>query len=276
MSKLFNLKEWLTVAEAAQYLTIIFGEDVTEVDVLRLALDGHLKLSVNFVNHAVARSAKWIPLSQYMELMELFRALGQTPKNPERPVLIYGERVVPIKGIWDLAMMGAEMLDVEHKYQLMTGGAPVTLVNIDGTFVVSYDGQMYQLQTHYDDNPYCNSEEQKESRKKKPLYEPSNYFPAEGLPDDSVMVVRTDVLREFEASINRASGSTDKPIITTERNTLLTIIAALCHHVSINHKERGAAQRLMEMTDKIGAHVDDGTIRTALGKIPDALETRMK
>lgn len=68
----------------------------------------------------------------------------------------------------------------------------------------------------------------------------------------------------------------EKPMTTTERNTLLTIIAALCGHSKINYKERGASQRIMEMTDDIGAHVDDGTIRNALKKIPEALETRMK
>ncbi len=46
MSKLFNLKEWLTVADAARHLTIVCGEDVTEADVLRLALDERLRLSI--------------------------------------------------------------------------------------------------------------------------------------------------------------------------------------------------------------------------------------
>jgi hypothetical protein len=58
MSKLFKLKEWLSVADAAKHLTIVFDEEVTEADVLRLALDGHLKLSVNFVNHAKAKPGR--------------------------------------------------------------------------------------------------------------------------------------------------------------------------------------------------------------------------
>ncbi len=62
--KLFNLKEWLTVAAAAQHLTILFAEEVTKADVLRLALDGRLKLSVHFVNHAEARPGMIIPLAE--------------------------------------------------------------------------------------------------------------------------------------------------------------------------------------------------------------------
>ena len=55
MNKLLNLKHRLTVPDAARHLTMFFGEDVSEADVLRLALDGHLTLSVNFVNHAMGR-----------------------------------------------------------------------------------------------------------------------------------------------------------------------------------------------------------------------------
>ena len=42
----------------------MFGEDVREADVLRLALDGHLKLSVRFVNHASARRGKVVPIDE--------------------------------------------------------------------------------------------------------------------------------------------------------------------------------------------------------------------
>jgi len=64
MGKLFNLKEWLTVADAAKHLSIVFGEDVTEADVLRLALDRRLRLSVRFVNHAKARCGKVVHLEE--------------------------------------------------------------------------------------------------------------------------------------------------------------------------------------------------------------------
>lgn len=68
----------------------------------------------------------------------------------------------------------------------------------------------------------------------------------------------------------------DKPVETRERGTLLTIIAALCKHTKIKHEQRGAAQRIREMTEVIGARIDDGTIAKVLAQIPDALESRMK
>lgn len=52
---LFNLKEWLTLEDAAHHLSIMFGEEVTVADVLRLAIDKRLTLSVDFVNHGTVR-----------------------------------------------------------------------------------------------------------------------------------------------------------------------------------------------------------------------------
>lgn len=55
MKKLFELKNWMTVEDAALHLGGIFKEDVSEADVLQLAIDGHLSLSLDLVNHAKAR-----------------------------------------------------------------------------------------------------------------------------------------------------------------------------------------------------------------------------
>ena len=60
MNKLFKLKEWLTVPDAARHLAGVFGEEVTEADVLRLCLDGHLTLSVHFVNGTSACLGKLV------------------------------------------------------------------------------------------------------------------------------------------------------------------------------------------------------------------------
>lgn len=319
MSKLFKLKEWLTVVEAARHLSIVLGEEVTEIDVLRLALDGHLRLSVNFVNHAEARCGKVIPLSEAKTttVPDIFRK-GQEPhdivltlKLNDRDYLDLDEKIVTLQGVWDLPLIGNEQLDVEHKYQNLNDGQAVTLQGLDGAFVKDQDGQLCQLQEDYDDNEYQAGssaqlvmlkqhiardniepskaqellDQHKENRKKfleekkakKDLGNDSeNYYPAGGLPQDSVLVVRTDALREFEQSINGAPAGMDKPMTTTERNTLLTIIAALCNNSAIDPAGRGAAGQIAKLTEKLGATVTDDTIRKVLAKIPDALESRMK
>ncbi len=317
VNKLFKLKKWLTVPEAARRLAIVFGEEVTESDVLRLALDGYLKLSVSLVNHTEARLGKVIPLSEARTSPGLFKD-GETPYRVilalqlnEHDFLDFEEQIETLTGIWDLPFIGNERLDVEHEYQQLTNGPAVTSQGLDGAFVKGQDGRLHQLQASYDENEYQRGSEahlrklqdrivrenieparakelldhHKEERKKflaekkarKDAGKNSeNYYPAGGLPLDSVLVVRTEALRDFEESINDAPASAEKPLTTTERNNLLIIIAALCDYSAIKHQERGAAIRIAKLTEEIGAIVTDDTVRKALARIPDALGTRMK
>src|SRR5690606_11024820 len=64
MSKLFTLKKWVTLADAAKYLSVSFGEHVTEADVIQLALDGHLRLSLRLLaSHLYA--LRWYKKSEH-------------------------------------------------------------------------------------------------------------------------------------------------------------------------------------------------------------------
>jgi len=95
MKKLFSLKKWLTLDEAARHLTIVLGEDVCVADVLRLVLDRHLKLSVYFVNHAVAKRGHIVPIedAEYIEIPQDWRAMFPSLRDFD------GKEVHLLKGI---------------------------------------------------------------------------------------------------------------------------------------------------------------------------------
>jgi hypothetical protein len=149
--------------------------------------------------------------------------------------LTLSDNVTTLRGVWDLTMLGSERLDVEHAFQNLTDGPAVTLVNIEGTFVEWPDGTICQLQEDFDDNehqpgslaaleklkrriavdaiPPAKAEallkrhaEQRKAflERRKECSAKERYFPASGLPEDAVLVVRTEALREFEQSINGA------------------------------------------------------------------------
>lgn len=306
-SKLLKFKEWLTVPEAAKHLSVICEEEVSEADILRLALDGYLKLSVNFVNYTYARIGKVVPyrearrrhfhtflnekdvsdffeknmtdnLVEFKEKLsdcDLYQKLAIMSNYIDMPsedifhrsdegriegiyigngrVLEFeNEYVGSIPGVWDLPMIGGERLDVEHKWQQLTGGPAVTLQNLEGAFVERSDGVMCQLQESFEQNEYQagskaeldelkqiiasnNISKEKteellaqhqEDRKKylekknsRPRYE--DYYPAGGLPRDSVLVIRTEALREFEQLIHGNEIEKNTPTKlhgNTERN----------------------------------------------------------
>ena len=247
MSKLFNLKNWLTIEDAARHLAIVFGEDVSEADVLRLALDRRLKLSVHFVNHTTARRGNQVPIREAITVpgipigkdgkpCEPYEViLGLKMYNPKsrqlEEVVQFDKNIIEIEGVWDLTMFGGEELDVEHRYQMLTDGPEVELVNIDGSYVQDQDGVIFELQSSFEDNKYFNGE------LKKPYYHRDNFYPAGGLPADSVLVVRTDALRKFEQSINDASTPTERAHVSDKLARLNQ--AAAKFWVNADRNDRG-------------------------------------
>ena len=306
MKKLFDLKEWLTLEDAAKHLTILFGEEVKVSDVLRLALDGRLRLSVDFVNNTNVRTAKIVSIDEatFIDIPILQRkdASKPDPKNLQavghvkvlngisyfdNKVINYDddEKVYSLSGVWDLAMIGGERIDIEYKYHQLTGGPDVELLNIDGSFVVDEKRTvamhlMKQFKEFvYDKN--LSPEKNDENRRR-------NYYPAEGLPDDSVLVVRTSALRLLEDTIRDNQKKNDPPIrksaATKAADTYLVIIAALAKKAGINIHEAGAANKIRRELDLLGIPMTEGTIYNnivevlpqVLADIPDAIGRRQK
>lgn len=289
MSKLFKLKNWLTLADAAKYLTSVFEEEVTEADVLQLTLDGHLRLSVYFHREACAERYNKISLDKY-NLFEDVNTLTYEchAQNNENALIeatyenIDGEpftakyrcvvgnceawqqtgEYINVIGMWDLPLLFNEAALIKNIYYASINH--YSIPKPDGYYGISIadsDGCIFGL-----------SERICDSARGHLKY----HTPANDLPEDSIFVIRTATLREFEQSVNDTPAVTEKPIITTERNSLLTVIAALCDYSAIKHQERGAAAQLVNMTQEIGAAVSDDTIRKILKQIPDALESRTK
>lgn len=186
MGKLLKLKDWLTAPEAARHLTLLFGEDVSEADIYRLALDGHLTLSVYLVNAASARCGKVIPLEE-ATFKDVPSLSGETLRLLEgmlladREVLALKLDVISIAGVWDLPMIGSEALDIEHNYQQLTDGPAVDMQCLEGAFARHPDGTLAQFQSHFRDNEYYDN-----AKLRKPYTHPEHYCPAPSLPHDAV------------------------------------------------------------------------------------------
>ncbi|MBA6291865.1 hypothetical protein H4J58_15460 [Colwellia sp. MB3u-70] len=240
MSKLFKLKEWLTLNEAINHISLALSEPVTEADIYRLALDKHLTLSVNFVNGACAFLGRRVGL-EYLEsitgkLLESTENLNSKGKYPWDGLLLPKldtTKVMSIRGVWDLTLIGSEAIDLEFYYQQLTSGLEVTLAGFEGVFV-EQDGVIAQLLTDFEDNEfqkgskaYCekieneidlkntsaeeiknirqayNKERNKYLDSRKANTRESLYFPSGGLDEhEYVFVVRTSEINQFLTAIN--------------------------------------------------------------------------
>ena len=252
-SDLWKLRAWLTLKEAADYLSSKTGLDVDESNILRLALDGKLQLSLNFL--------KPIEAIQYREGAEL------------------EEHRTQIEGIWDLLVQGPVRLELENRYRATCGLPHVELdprekpFGTEGAFVTGEEGVVYQLL------PFLN------------LLSGLGRNPSV-LPVGSLLGVRPHALDAVVASLaspslgpeeqqpskpDDATDTLDKPLMTRERATLLTIIAALARAADIDIlKASKAGDTIEALTVELGARVSARAIEDHLKRIPDALERRGK
>ena len=220
MSKLLALKKWLTVPDTARYLSILFDEIVGEADVLRLALDGRLKLSVRFVNNAYASCGKVIASDydddRFVEGPGLERIMFDL-------VLQHDEKIELIYGVWDLMMLGAEQDHVEREWQKLSGGPEVTVNSTHAVLLSQENGSACILHQYAGDtqpDPWVDP--------------PSEYIRAVTLPRDAHLVVRTGALRELEKSLSNLEKQQARPLGTKERHNLLVIVAALAEMAKLD------------------------------------------
>lgn len=188
--------------------------------------------------------------------------------NAETLFVVFDEEVVSIDGIWDLALLGNEKIDIQHELQELINGPAVTMINIEGTFLNRSDGTWAALQSKFDDLFFDDEDEG-------PKKLEGSYYPAGGLGHDCTRVVRTSEILSFQSMLE--GPTTDKPLSTRERDTLLSIIAVLCSDAGHDYtKHAKTAVALQSTAARIGISIGETTIENHLKKIPDALGSRMK
>ncbi len=284
MSKLFKLKEWVTIPDAARHLSQIVNEPVCEADILQMALDGHLKISVNFPNRAEARIGRVIPYKDvprkvlptldgkgtvtYLDGYLLNDSPEGTMPDSETPFIHFQKEVVSIDGIWDLAMQGNERFDIEFDLQQLIDGPEVTMLNIEGTFLNRSDGTWAALQEKFPDRVTENDDGESKTVK-------GSYYPAGGLGTDCTRVIRVSEIMSLQAKLE--GSALDKPVSTRERNTLLTIIGVLCKEAGFDYSRTAKTAGLIESAAaNLGVGIGETTVEGHLKKVSDAMGTRMK
>jgi hypothetical protein len=95
------------------------------------------------------------------------------------------------------------------------------------------------------------------------------------LPDDTMFIIRTPDLLEFEQSVNASEDKKpEKPLDTRERDTYLVIIAALMGEAEIDRKASGIAKRVSIAAEELGVAVSDETVRKVIKQIDPVIRRR--
>lgn len=227
MSKLFKLKQWLSISDAAKYLSTILEEEVRDVDILRLGIDMKLTLSVVFPE--APYGVLFEPVAdedlEYVEMPALtgdvnIRVLTKSARLAPGGgwLQIQEKKRFSLEDDWpyDLAMIGGEYEDVQRRFWQLAGWEREETTNTDGTFV-SDAGKYIRI----------------EGRLPSKAGEVS-FYPLGGLPENAQLVVRTQALNKLLALLgDPPNDETEKPLISRERTNLLNIIGALLEQAGI-------------------------------------------
>jgi hypothetical protein len=276
MSKLFKLKEWLTVPDAAKHLTNMFGEDVTVADVLMLAIDGHLRLSIRCINPVKLLRGQIVPVQvakrkpmspkvmAAIEDMASFKH-GAATKFKESPMVFCGAEInrenvfescgTPeyLRGVFDLLLIGDDRLAVEDKHLKAMAAGEVDYLADLGRHGIDWNFMSQSVLEDAAGNHY--------------MFENSgdtDYWIATGdpLPKDAMLVVRTEALREFEQSLANEQGARVEAKKPPTDNKLIETIAALLAAWPQGKPPTG--KDLEKAAASVGVSVSDDTIRSAL------------
>jgi hypothetical protein len=162
MSKLWKLREWLTLAEAGRVLSSLVGEPVAEAEILRLAIDDQLTLSVHFAHGVHAR--QWVAVDLATVKWVESPALGSdgVDRFPENgtirchadypPMQLIGPVIFGQPAVFDLPMIGSGPLLVERHYQRLNGGTEPAAMTIDGVTIRSTSGTLFEVQVSREDS----------------------------------------------------------------------------------------------------------------------------
>jgi hypothetical protein len=232
MSKLIKFKKWLTIEDAASYLSTKLNEPINACDLLQLGLDGFLTISVNLLNAMYVRCGKAIPNTGNIS--------GGFPFNG-KDLLVFDSRIEMITGIYDLPMIAGEIQDCNHKIQKIAGGPLVGGGDPRGAFLKSPTSESYYQRMDYIEqtdkqNGYFANRHKPELWDWTPrLFDDVNleHYVEQGgvllaVPSrQDVFVIRTDALFQFEQSQTRVSEAVEKPLSTRERDNLLKTIGGM-------------------------------------------------
>lgn len=211
MSKLFRLKRWHTVTETASRLSIALGEQVTDADVLRLALDGQLALSVILPSHTPVYRGE-IAALVYQGVTECDEGWPNGFPIDEKTAIVFDEEVTFLReGPWQLPFVGGEETIVMNAFRAASGGVCLNDTPLDPIFLANGYDEFFSLQVLSD----CTESSGTVAEE---------YQPADVLPEEAFFVVMTSAIARFESALSDVSVA---PPVEIDRRNVSNKLAKL-------------------------------------------------
>lgn len=270
MKKIYKLKEWYSLKDAANRLTLTLGEDVSSFDVLELALEGNIALFW-YVRHVAAqevvfeiKSVKSIaelvgkPMGENFGIIDGIDVSGYYPIEIEPHVSM-------LEGPYRLMIEeNGALADYYRSHLTDTGGE---LISVDGFYVQDSSDKIWQIL-----EPFGGSYMEKTSPNERlHFHDKRRFYPSGEWPSISEIGFTKHEIEKFE---NELQSKEVKAVSSRERQTLKKILIAMAMD---GYGYDPAAARspfpkeLEGIMDRMGLSVSDDTIRAKLKKAAELL-----
>lgn len=281
MRKLYKLKEWYSLKDAASRLTLTLGEPVSENDILQLCVESHLTLSW-YMRHVTAQEVA--PVTHILNFDDIHKKMAERVGKPFIPKgTFYSEGyeaqsdlIAHLDGAHklELGLCGA-MQDWILSLITNTGGE---LISLDGYFVSDSKGRLWRIMEHFD-SAYLKemrasmSPENKEADLRKPSNHEDYYFPSGGSPDYEDLGVTKADLEDFETRlVSSPKETTQKPLSSKERDSLLKLVIGMAldgYGYDPKASRSPVPRQISESLETRGIHIDEDTVRKWLNQAKD-------
>ena len=213
VSAALALRKWHTLEESAKFLTDRTGKRIIVAEIVRLAIEQQLEMSLNLPSPVRAR------------------LVSDNQKDTSKSENLHG--------IWELPASGEALFALEALHASLRGWVSADR-DVRNGVTVRRDGQSWELQPHKTGSSYS-------TRVVSPV------------PYGAQFVVAMPELKKLVEAIraNAPRQEDDRPLETRERETLLTILAALAVHAGLDKN----ASAIEGLTEDVGKRISERTIQ---------------
>ena len=274
MKKIYKLKKWYSIEDAANRLSLTLSENVSVKDVIEFALDDHINLfwymrhvpaievelkknEIPFLTEKIRRqSLKQAGIDPETSDINTFITLNYYPKNPNG-------RIEILEGAHQLRLHECDALsDYLRSFLTNTGGE---LLSLDGFQVQDDKGVIWAIRERFEDHVLTSQENWNEENLGP--YSPMsahNYFPSADFPSFSELGFTKSELETFERSIQ---GKQPHEVSNREQKTTFKIILGMAmeqYGYDPKALRNDAARIIADDLREQGITLDEDTVRKYL------------
>lgn len=289
MSKIFKLKQTVSLVDTAKYLSMSLEEDVSVQDILQLALEKHIVLSARFLG-------------------PIYGVVGHN-SGKDMEIIFDGNVSVIDGGLFDLSMTGTEYSVIDDLCNKRNDGSEWVTASCDG-FHLNQGGKYYKLQStllldaseknkaaiegrlnqlltlkgltiddvmDYDNHSKLDADELEMLVQLTTCFNDDLHGDgdnADYIPLDKCqyqLLIRTSEVNRFIASLDGSDKMIEKEDVLSqkEKNTYLALINALFLEQKIDPARRGVSSAIKFITENTGISLSENTIRKILREVAD-------